>query len=186
MENRKPNKENTQNTQNTQRRSSSNFRKNFNKKRRNDIEQEFDVNLVSIDRVTKVNTGGKTLRIRVMVVIGDRKGQIGAALAKGKDVKSAQVKAINKAKKNLFKVTTKGQTIPHEVKKKYGATKIFLKPAVPGTGVICGGAVRSVVEAAGIKDILSKVYGSKNTISCVYATIEALKDLRLYEKNETK
>ena len=142
-------------------------------------EEELDVKLVSIRRVSKVKAGGKRLKLSVMVVVGDKTGKIGVAIAKGKDVKSAQGKAVNQAKKKMFKVPMKGQTIPHEVTEKYKAAKVFLKPAAPGTGVIAGGAVRAVVEVAGIKDILSKLLGTKNTISNVYATVNALKKLRL-------
>ncbi|MDD3648345.1 MAG: 30S ribosomal protein S5 [Candidatus Dojkabacteria bacterium] len=147
--------------------------------RRSRDEDELDVRLVSIRRVSKVKAGGKRLRLSVMVVIGDKKGNIGVAIGKGKDVRSAQEKAVNKAKKNMIKVLLKGQTIPHEVTIKYKAAKVMLKPAVPGTGVIAGGAVRAVVEASGIKDILSKVLGTKNTIPNVYATFNALKSLKL-------
>jgi small subunit ribosomal protein S5 len=142
-------------------------------------QEEFDVKLVSIRRVAKVNQGGKRLRISVMVVIGDRKGRVGVAIAKGKDVKDAETKAINKAKRTLVKIALKGQTIPHEIYQKFGAAKVFLKPAAPGTGVIAGGAVRAVAELAGIKDILSKVLGTKNNITNVYATFIAFKNLRL-------
>lgn len=149
------------------------------RRRRDEEKDEFDVRLVSIRRVSKVKAGGKTLRMSVMVVIGDRKGSIGVAIAKGRDVKGAQRKAINKARKDMFKVPLRGQTIPHEVVHKFRAAKVFLKPASPGTGVIAGSAVRAVVEAAGIKDILSKRMGTKNIIPNVYATFEALKMLRL-------
>lgn len=142
-------------------------------------QEEFDVRLVSIRRVAKVKAGGKRLRMSVLVVVGDKAGKVGIALAKGKGVKDAQNKAVNKAKKNMVKVALKGQTIPHEITQKYKAAKVFLKPAAPGTGVIAGGAVRAVVEVTGIKDILSKVIGSKNVVTNVYATFEALKNLRL-------
>jgi small subunit ribosomal protein S5 len=159
-------------------------------KRRRRPDDEFEVRIVSIRRVSKVKAGGKTLRMSVMVVIGDNKGKIGVALAKGKDVREAQGKAVNKAKKKMFKVPLKGQTIPHEITQKYGAAKVFLKPAAPGTGVIAGGAVRNVVELAGIKDILSKQLGSNNLILNVYATFGALKNLRMSRfsqyGNETK
>lgn len=146
-------------------------------------EDEFDVRLVSIRRVSKVHSGGKRLRISVMVVIGDKKGKVGIGLAKGKDVRDAQSKAVNKAKKNMTNILLRGQTIPHEIFYKFGAAKVILKPASPGTGVIAGSAVRSVVEVAGIKDILSKVLGTKNIIPNVYATFEALKELRLKRFN---
>jgi len=149
------------------------------KKRRKRKKKEFEVRLVSIRRVSKVKAGGKRLRMSVLAVIGDRKGKVGIGLAKGRDVKDAQGKAVNQAKKNMIKVPTKGQTIPHDVYVKYKAAKVYLKPASPGTGVIAGGAVRAVVEVAGIKDILSKIIGTNNTITNVYATFEALKRLRL-------
>lgn len=157
-------------------------------KRRKKDKEEFDVRLVSIRRVSKVKKGGKRLRMSVMAVIGDKFGNIGVAVAKGKDVRDAQNKAVNKAKKKLFKVPVRGQTIPHEVTSKYKAAQVLLKPASPGTGVIAGGAVRSVVEVAGIKDILSKRLGSRNIISNVYATFKALKSLRLnrFSKDEIK
>ena len=152
----------------------------FNRKKRPfKKEEDFDVRLVSIRRVAKVNQGGKRLRISVMVVVGDRKGSIGLAIAKGKDVKSAEMKAINKAKRTLTKIALKGQTIPHEIFEKFGAAKVILKPAAPGTGVIAGSAVRAVAELVGIKDMLSKELGTKNTIPNVYATFEAFKKLRL-------
>jgi small subunit ribosomal protein S5 len=122
-----------------------------------------------------------------MVVVGDRKGSIGIGLSKGKDVRDAQRKAVNKAKKRMVKIKLKGQTIPHELTEKFRAAKVFLKPAAPGTGVIAGGAVRAVVEAAGIKDILSKVIGTKNVIPNVYATFNALTKLKLVRfENEAK
>ncbi len=155
------------------------------KKREKD---EFDVRLVSIRRVSKVKAGGKRLRMSVLAVVGDRKGHVGVGLEKGRDVKDAQNKAVNQAKKELIKVPMKGQTIPHEVTVKYKAAKVFLKPAAPGTGVIAGDAIRAVVEVAGIKDILSKIIGTNNTITNVYATMEALKNLKLsrFDENEAK
>jgi small subunit ribosomal protein S5 len=142
-------------------------------------EEELDVRVVSIRRVAKVKAGGKRLKLSVMVVVGDKGGKIGVGVAKGKDVHDASQKAVAKAKRIMIAVSLKGQTIPHEITQKFCAAKVFLKPAAPGTGVIAGGAVRAVVEAAGIKDILSKELGSKNIIPNVYATFEALKNLRL-------
>lgn len=148
----------------------------------------FEANVVSIRRVSKVRAGGKSLRLSVMAIVGDKKGTIGIAVSKGKDFKTAEEKAVRKAKRNLIKIKLKGNTIPHEIVYKFKAAKIILRPAVPGTGVIAGNAVRSVCEAAGIKDILSKVLGSKNVITNVYATFEALKKLKLvrFENNEIK
>lgn len=138
---------------------------------------QFDSIPVSIRRVTKVGSGSKRLRFSVVVVIGDRKGQVGAGLGRGPDVRSSIEKATRAAKKAMFRVPMVGSTIPHEITCKRGAAKIFLKPALPGTGVIAGGAVRAVVELAGIKDLLSKVQGTNNKINNVYTTIEALKQL---------
>jgi small subunit ribosomal protein S5 len=149
------------------------------RKLRKKTEDEFEVRLVSIRRVSKVKAGGKRLRMSVMVVIGDKKGRVAVAISKGRDVKDAENKAINKAKKDLVIISLKGQTIPHDVTYKYKAAKVFLRPAAPGTGVIAGGAVRAVCEVSGIKDILTKVIGSKNIITNVYATFEALKSLKL-------
>jgi small subunit ribosomal protein S5 len=154
------------------------------RRRRRKEDDEYDVRLVSIRRVAKTRAGGKRLRLSVMVVVGDRKGNIGIAMGKGKDVKDAQVKAVNKAKKKMIKVPLRGQTIPHKVLSKYSAAKVLLKPAAPGTGVIAGGPVRAVVEAAGIKDILSKELGSKNAIPNVYATFEALRSLKLVKPKD--
>ena len=150
-------------------------------------EDEFEVRIVSIRRVSKVKAGGKRLRMSVMVVMGDKAGRVGVAVAKGVGVKEAESKAINKAKKGMVKILLQGQTIPHEITYKFKAAKIFLRPAAPGTGVIAGDAVRSVAEVCGIKDILTKVLGTKNTVTNVYATFKALKSLKLerFKKNET-
>ena len=112
-----------------------------------------------------------------MVVAGDKKGKVGVGLGKALDVSSAVKKGLSRAKKKMIKVPMKGTTIPHEIFIKKGAAKILLKPAPPGTGIIAGGAVRLVVELAGIKDIVSKILGSNNKASNVYATMEALKKL---------
>ena len=149
------------------------------RRKKEDEDEGLDVRIVSIRRVAKTRVGSKRLRLSVMVVIGDKKGKIGVGIAKGVDVKIAQKKAVSKAKKRMFSVKLKGQTIPHSVISKFHAAKVFLKPAAPGTGVIAGGPVRAVVEVAGIKDILSKEIGSKNPISNVYATYNALINLKL-------
>lgn len=139
---------------------------------------EFEQRVVDIRRVTKVNSGSKRLRMSVLVVVGDKKGRVGIAIGRGLDVRDATAKAVKKAKKNVVFVNLKNQTIPHEIVHKYGAAKIFLKPAAPGTGVIAGSAVRSVVELVGIKDILSKSIGTNNKILNVYCTVEALQRLK--------
>ena len=141
-------------------------------------ESEFDQRIVDIRRVAKVNSGSKRLRMSVLVVIGDKKGRVGVGLGRGADVRSATDKAVGKAKNNLIFVPLKDNTIPHEIDNKLGAAKILLKPAAPGTGVIAGSAIRSVVELAGIKDILTKVIGTSNKIANVYCTIDAFKKLK--------
>ncbi len=150
--------------------------------------EEHDERVIQIDRVTRVVKGGRRLRFRATVVVGDRKGKVGVGVAKGTAVVLAITKAIAKAKKNMVDVNLYEATIPHEVNSVYCGAKVFLKPARPGTGVIAGGAVRAVVEAAGVKDILSKMLGSTNKINNVYATFEALKSLQEREvpKKEEK
>lgn len=135
--------------------------------------------IVQVNRVSKKTKGGNRIGFSVLAVVGDKKGKVGVGLGGAPDVSSAVRKAVSYAQKHMFEVAMKGTTIPHEIRVKRGAAKIMLKPAPPGTGVIAGGAVRAVVEAAGIRDIVSKILGSKNQASNVYATMEALKLLRL-------
>jgi small subunit ribosomal protein S5 len=135
--------------------------------------------IVQVNRVSKKTKGGNKIGFSVLAVVGDKKGKVGVGLGGAPDVSSAVRKAVSYAQKHMFTVAMRGTTIPHEVRVKRGAAKIMLKPAPPGTGVIAGGAVRAVVEAAGIRDIVSKILGSKNQASNVYATMEALKLLRL-------
>ena len=130
--------------------------------------------IVTIRRVAHTYKGGKRLSLSVLIVVGDRKGKVGAAIGKGADVKSAELKAYNKAKKNMVSIKLHNTTIPHEIFHKKGAVKIFMKPAAPGTGVIAGASMRSVLELVGVKDILTKIIGASNPITNVYATIEAL------------
>jgi len=118
------------------------------------------------------------MNLSVFVVVGDRKGRVGLGLGKGEDVKSAQEKAIAKAKKNLIFVPLKGNTIPHQILHKFRSSRVLLKPASPGTGVIAGSSVRMIAEVAGINDMLSKILGSNNKITNAYATVEALTQLR--------
>lgn len=140
--------------------------------------KEFEEKVVQINRVSKKTKGGNRIGFSVLVVVGDRKGRVGVGLGKAPDVSSAIHKAVSYAKKHLLKVPMKNTTIPHEVFIKLGAAQVLIKPAPPGTGVIAGGAVRAVVEAAGIRDVVSKILGSKNQASNVYATLEALKHLK--------
>jgi small subunit ribosomal protein S5 len=135
--------------------------------------------LVYINRVAKVVKGGKRLRFSALTVTGDSNGHVGIGLGKANEVPEAISKAGAVARKNLIKVTLMGTTIPHEVQFKYGAAKILLKPARPGTGVIAGGSIRAVLEAAGVKDVLTKSMGSSNRINVARATLLALKALKL-------
>lgn len=145
-------------------------------------DNEFQEKIVQVSRVSKKTKGGNKIGFSVLVVVGDRKGRVGVGLGKAPEVQSAIKKAVTYAKKHLVTVPMKGTTIPHPINIKVGAAKIMLRPASAGTGVIAGGAVRAVTEAAGIHDILSKVLGTSNKASNVYATIEAFRRLRKVEK----
>src|SRR3989338_5875053 len=149
-----------------------------------DIQKEFEEKIVQVNRVSKKTKGGNRIGFSVLMVVGNRAGKVGVGLGKAPDVQSAIVKGATFAKKHLIDVPLKGTTIPHEIVVKKGAAKVFLKPAAPGTGVIAGGAVRAVVEAAGIRDILSKVLGTSNQASNVYATLKALQELVLIQKDK--
>ena len=142
-------------------------------------EKQYEEKILNVDRVTRVVKGGRRFRFRVLVVVGDKKGTVGVGVEKGPDVTSAVSKAVDTAKKNLLKVKMYKGTIPHDVQSKVSGANILLLPASAGTGLIAGGAVRSILEAAGIKDALSKSLGSSNKINIAYATIDALKSLEL-------
>nr|WP_028887458.1 30S ribosomal protein S5 [Tenacibaculum ovolyticum] len=134
--------------------------------------------LVGVQRVTKVTKGGRAFGFSAIVIVGDGNGVVGHGLGKSKDVASAIAKAIEDAKKSLVRIPILDGTLPHEQKGKFGGAKVFIKPASHGTGVIAGGAVRSVLESVGIKDVLSKSQGSSNPHNVVKATFDALLQLR--------
>ena len=142
-----------------------------------DQRDEFDERIIDITRVAKVVKGGRRFAFRVTVVVGDNKGQVSVATGKARSVPDAIRKAIDAARKSMEPVSIYGTTIPHEVIGRHGAAKVLLKPASPGTGVIAGGGVRAVVEAAGYKDILSKSLGSQSVLNVMMATMDALRQL---------
>lgn len=145
-------------------------------------QKEFSETVVQINRVSKKTKGGNQMRFSALVVVGDKKGKVGVGISKGKDVRSAINKAMTYARARMITVPMKGTTIPFDVKQKYGAAYVLLKPAPAGSGIIAGGPMRVVFDAAGIRDVVGKILGTKNKISNVYATIEGLKTLnRLME-----
>ena len=148
------------------------------KDRREKEEKEFDEELLQIDRVTRVVKGGRRLRFRATVVIGDRKGRVGFGVDKAVEVPQAIQKAVRNAKKNLIKVPTVDGTIPHEVHLKFKSAKVMIMPAKSGTGIIAGGAMRKIADLAGIEDMLGKNIGTNNKISSGKAMIMALSELR--------
>ena len=144
----------------------------------------FEERVVAIDRISRTVAGGRRMRFRALVVIGNKNGQVGVGLAKSNEVASATAKASKKARKNLITINLNGETIPHEVSYNYGSAHVMLKPAPTGTSVIAGGPVRAVVELAGIRNVTSKILGkTSNKMNNVMATYEALRMLRKVEKN---
>jgi len=139
--------------------------------------KEFEETVVSINRISKKTKGGNKIRFSALVVVGDKKGKVGVGLSKANDVRSAIMKAISAAKRRLIEVPLKGTTIPCSVREKFSAAEIYLKPAPPGSGIIAGGPVRVVLEAAGIRDASGKILGTENKISNVYATLKALETI---------
>lgn len=150
----------------------------FNNNRNQDKDSNLEEKVVQVSRVSKKTKGGNQFGFSILVVVGDKKGKVGVGLGKGKDVLSSIKKAVKKAKKNMISVPMDGTTIPFPISLKQGAAKIILKPAPKGSGVIAGGAVRSVVEAAGIRDLSAKILGTNNQASNVYATFAALEKMQ--------
>lgn len=142
---------------------------------------EYEEEVLQIDRVTRVVKGGRRLRFRATVVIGNKKGKVGIGIGKSHEVVGAIKKAIHQAKKDLLIVPMVNGTIPHEVRLKYKSARILIMPASPGTGIIAGGAIRKIAELAGIKNILSKIFGARNRITNAQATMLALKELKSRE-----
>lgn len=140
--------------------------------------EEFEEVIVDIGRVTKVVKGGRRFRFTALVVVGNKKGLVGFGFGKAKEVPDAMRKAVDDAFKNIVEIKLKGSTIPHDVEVKYNASKILLKPASEGTGVIAGGGARPVIELVGIRDILTKSLGSNNSANVVRTTIKALSMLK--------
>lgn len=142
------------------------------------VESEFEQSIIDIARVTRVMAGGKRMRFRACVVLGDRKGRVGMGIGKGADVTLAVNKASTRAKKDLVLVPIVEETIPHRIDAKFGAAKIMIKPAPKGTGIMAGGATRIILDLAGVSNVVAKILGSNNKINNVSATLKALRQLK--------
>jgi small subunit ribosomal protein S5 len=141
-------------------------------------EKQFEERVLNIDRVARVVKGGRRFRFRALVAVGDKKGQVGVATAKGTDVTSAVSKAVDVAKKNMQTINIYNGTFPHEAEESVSGARILLRPAAPGTGLIAGGVVRVVLEIGGVQNALSKSLGSSNKLNVAYATLKALKTMK--------
>lgn len=146
-------------------------------------EKQYEERVVAINRVSRTVKGGRKLRFAALVVIGDQKGNFGFGTGKAIEVPEAIKKALENAKRNMYHVTlVKNGTISHDIEGEFGACKVYLKPAAEGTGIIAGGPVRAVLELAGVKNIYSKVYGSRTPINCIRATINGLNGIKTYSQ----
>lgn len=162
------------------------MRKNTNQGYRRKEESEFQQRIVDLARVTRVMAGGKRMRFRACVAIGDKKGRCGVGIAKGADVTISINKAVNKAKKNLVTIPFVNDTIPHEIFIKHGASRLLLKPVPSGTGIKAGGAIRTVLELAGVPNISAKILGTNNKINNVQALIEAITRFKISAEDAKK
>ncbi|HSX44732.1 MAG TPA: 30S ribosomal protein S5 [Candidatus Saccharimonadales bacterium] len=162
--------------------------KQFNRPNNNPAQEEkqYDERVVHIDRVARVVKGGRRFRFRALVVVGDHKGKVGIGIAKGADVTAAVSKAVEVAKKNFTKVHLYKGTIPHDAEIRRNGARILLKPASEGTGLIAGGVVRTVLEVAGVRNILSKSLGSSNKINVAYTTVAALQSIEPAKNWQTR
>jgi len=143
----------------------------------NQAPKEFDETVVQINRISKKTKGGNQIRFSALMVVGDKKGKVGVGLAKAHDVRNAIRKSIEAAKRKMIVVPIKGTTLPYSVREKFSAAEVLLKPAPPGSGIIAGGPMRVVLEAAGVRDAVGKILGTKNKVSNVYATLKALETI---------
>jgi small subunit ribosomal protein S5 len=150
-------------------------------RRRDENEQEFDERIVDITRVSTVVKGGRTFHFRVVAVVGDNQGNVGVGIGKALKVPEAIGKATGRARRNMEPVALEGTTVPHEVLGRCSGARVMIRPATPGTGVIAGGGVRAVLEAAGVRDVLTKSLGSATQVNVVQATMDAMRQLRRVE-----
>lgn len=149
-----------------------------------EVPSEFTELVINIDRVARVVKGGRRFRFKALVVVGNGKNKVGIGVAKGADVQTAITKATDVAKKHLNIIAINKDTIPHDAEVKFSGSRVMIKPASPGTGIIAGGVVRSIIGVTGIRDLLTKSLGSTNKVNIAYATIEALKSLKPREQWE--
>ncbi|MAU24667.1 MAG: 30S ribosomal protein S5 [Dehalococcoidia bacterium] len=182
------NKTQDNNNQNRNNQNRNNPNRRNSRSRRNRDNDEFSLveNVIKIRRVSKTVKGGRNLSFNAMVAVGDGAGRVGIALASASAVPDAVQRAVKYAKERMINVTLNNTTLPHESVIKFGSSKVMLKPAAPGTGLIAGGGVRAVLEAVGVKDVVSKTFGSTNAINVVYATMEALKGMKNPKKEISK